>query len=355
MTEREHLSSSAPKRHHYVPRFYLDRFSSGRGQVTVYDRQREIDSHITSTKNAAVISGLYTLIDDDGNGDLSAEKLLSKLEGDAKRVMESIDVDHWSDITPEDHDYQTLCLYIATQFVRTPEHRFQKRVLYDLNLKAALEMPYRRYGINGVARFLEDMQGAPPTVQEVSAAIGVIERIEDFRFIMNDNLLVLDTFEESAGVAAMLHGRQWTLLRADEDLFLTTDRPVVPWRKRTKANRHRGVGPANAEEVYFPLDPRQMLVISDGSSLPWTVATVMRERADQINQRVAHWATRWIYHRPEHAVLHNMDLPIEGPILHVNGIPVREDIDIWAAIRKHIIDGSSLPAFHTGFGVDVRD
>lgn len=342
-----------PKRHHYVPKFYLERFSDGRRRIAVHDRRQEVAPFVTASLNAAVISGLYTLIDSEGGLDPFAEDLLSKLESDASLAMKSIDEDQWEEVTPEDDEFQTICLFIATQFVRTPEHRFQKRVLSDLHMKAVLELTYRRYGIDGVARFLEDSRDRPPTAFEVSAAISVIERLEDFRFIPNDNQLVLDIFEDSAEVEVILHGREWTLLRTDEDLFLTSDRPVVPWRTRSKTNRHRGVGPANAEEVYFPLDPRQMLVISEGQSKPWSVMPVTRERADQINRRVAHWATRWIYHRPEHDVLHDIELPIEGPILHINGIPVREDIDVWATIKKRFIDGTSLPVIHAGFGVNA--
>jgi hypothetical protein len=216
-------------------------------------------------------------------------------------------------------------------------------------------MSYRRYGVDGIARFLEDTYRRPPTAHEVGSAITVIESFDSFQVGPNDNMLVLDIFEEAAGVAATLHGKKWTLLRSEEDIFLTCDRPVVPWRKRTKKNRHLGVGPANADEVYFPLDPRQMIVISSAPTSPWMVEPVTRERAGQINQRVAHWSTRWIYHRPAHNVLGGVDVPREGPILHVNGIPVRDDVDIWARIRKGFIDGTSLPVIHAGYGVDVRE
>lgn len=348
--------SDAPKRHHYVARSYLDRFANERGQITVYDRRQEREpfAYTTSTQNAAVISGFYNMVDGEGNKDLSAEALLSALEGDAKRVLETVDSGVWDDASLPEGERQILSLYMAIQFTRTPEHRYQKRVLNDLYFRLEIDLTYQKYGIEGITNWLTERYGRKPTEGEVASAVAIAETITDFQVYPNDNQMIMEMFEEAAQVAGILEYRPWKLLRARRDRFLTSDRPVTPWRQRTRETRHLGVGLASADAIYFPIDPRQVIVAENGEVASWSVTPVTEADANRINERVAHWSTRYVYHRPDHRVMNGMSLTPEGPILHINGLPVREGTNVWNTIRRNYIEGTSLPVIHTGFGVDAR-
>lgn len=347
-------TSGGPKRHHYVARSYLERFSNDRRQVTVYDRTKERDPYTTSILNAAVISGLYDIVDAEGNKDKSAEAALSQLEGDAIRVLKQIDDGKWDKEALPDAERQVLALYMAVQFTRTPEHRFQKRVLGDLHFRLQADLNYQKYGREGITSWLREIYGREPAADEVNSAISLAERITEFQVFPNNNQFVVDLFEDAAEAAAFLDIRSWKLIRARRDRFLTSDRPVTPWRKRSRGNRHLGVGLANADYIYFPLDPRQVIVMESSDSPSWTVRTVTEADIGRINERVAHWSTRYVYHRPNHRLMESLSLSPEGPILHINGIPVGEGSNIWNRLRQNFLDGTTLPVIHAGFGVDSR-
>jgi len=243
---------------------------------------------------------------------------------------------------------------MATQFTRTPEHRFQKRVISDLHFRLQVDLTYQRYGLEDLVNLLTDRHGRAPTDIELSAAIALAESITDYQFFPNDNQLIAELFDEASLCTDLLCNRPWKLLRSRRDHFLTTDRPVTPWRRRTPGNRHRGTGIANAEVIYFPLDPRRVIAIESGDSPAWLVRNASAADIARINERVAHWSTRYVYHRPNHRIMDRIALTPEGPLLHINGIPVREDTDIWSRIRSNYIEGKSAPAIHMGFGVDIQ-
>lgn len=346
--------TGAPKRHHYVARSYLDRFANERGQVTVYDRRQEREPYTTSTQNAAVISGFHDIVDGEGNKDLSAEGMLSELEGDAKRVLDTIDSGVWDYAALPQGERQILSLYMAIQFTRTPEHRYQKRVLSDMHFRLTIDLTYQKYGTEGITNWLAELYGREPTEGEVSSTVAIAETITDYQVHPNDNQMIVEMFEEAAQVVGMLEHRPWKLLRTRRDRFLTSDRPVTPWRQRTRKTRNLGVGLANADVIYFPIDPRQVIVAENGEVASWSVRPVTQAEANRINERVAHWSTQYVYHRPNHRVMEGISLTPEGPILHINGLPVREGTNVWNMIRKNYIEGTSLPVIHAGFGVDVR-
>ncbi len=66
-------------RHHYVPRFYLERFADQKGRLNAY--QRNTRKRIkTSAANLAVESDLYTIIDVEGDPSDHAEKIIADIE-----------------------------------------------------------------------------------------------------------------------------------------------------------------------------------------------------------------------------------------------------------------------------------
>jgi hypothetical protein len=332
----------------------LNRFANERHQITVFDRRREREPYCTSTKNAAVISGFYDLVDEQGNKDKAAEYLLSQIEGDAKKLLEAMGLGAWNRHPLDGDERKTLSLYIAIQYARTPEHRFQKRVLADLHFRLLLDLNYQRYGRKGLAHWYEHTNGRVPTEDELNAAELVAQSIPDFNVSPHDNMLIGEMFEEAEKIAYLLSDLPWTLLQSRKPKFLTSDRPVTPWREHPRQSRHRGIGLLSADRTFFTIDPRNAIVIGGSGRSPWAVSRASHADICRINGRVAHWSTRYVYHHPQRPPDDTLNFPTEGPIFHINGIPVREGVDVWNLLRKQYIDGTSAPALHFAFGVDAR-
>jgi hypothetical protein len=116
------------------------------------------------------------------------------------------------------------------------------------------------------------------------------------------------------------------LLRFDTPELLTSDEPVQCTRYPGWSTLE-GVGPANADEVWFPLDPRSMLVLSPHATCGnWLTKANQRQATVNINQVVATAAYAEIYFTPGRNPLQTFDLSPPGPLVQV-GAPHAFDVD----------------------------
>jgi hypothetical protein len=105
---------SKPKRHHFVPRFYLEGFARD-GKLWLYDRERKQFRHGAPDK-IAIICDYYTLTNEQGEKDCRIEEFLSVIEGKAKTVI--LKLEARGNISPEER--LSLAHFIALLAVRIP-------------------------------------------------------------------------------------------------------------------------------------------------------------------------------------------------------------------------------------------
>src|SRR5439155_7087519 len=116
-----------PKRHHFVPRAYLDRFAGG---DIVLVRRRDSKTFKANPVNVAVECGFYD-VEIEGAKSSLVEELLARIDGPALAAMQSIDR---TGRPPADGTEERLILavFLALQNTRTPEQR--ERVLFPQRL-----------------------------------------------------------------------------------------------------------------------------------------------------------------------------------------------------------------------------
>ncbi|MFH1560832.1 MAG: DUF4238 domain-containing protein [Chloroflexota bacterium] len=109
--------------HHFVPQFYLSRFSDGDGLLWVYDKDSD-RVFATTPRNLASERGFYALPDSFPDP-LLLEKQFSDLEGQAALITQD-----WLDqlasgdsVDIPDINREIMSLYLATQLLRTSEAR----------------------------------------------------------------------------------------------------------------------------------------------------------------------------------------------------------------------------------------
>lgn len=120
---------NAPKLHHYVPQFYLRRFTDAAGQLWLWDRDRDRVFRarpfgVAAENNFYWHEELAAL----GHDPLTMEKQFSELEGEVARItgqwlewlrgippMEKVEV--------PDINRELVSLYLALQFLRTADAR----------------------------------------------------------------------------------------------------------------------------------------------------------------------------------------------------------------------------------------
>lgn len=120
MLDAKSSAMTKPKRHHYLPQFYLDGFCRN-GQLWVFDRQLNAFRQQTP-KNTALESHYYSVEDGGGNKRTDIESFLSQIEGRAKQVIVSL----LAGKTIAAEEKEELSIFIAFMMNRVPD--FEKSV-----------------------------------------------------------------------------------------------------------------------------------------------------------------------------------------------------------------------------------
>ena len=255
--------TSGPKRHHQVPRFYLVRFASD-GRVVV--RRRDGKSFDASPQNVAVESGFYDIPDGMGGVSKEVETGLANIEGMADAVLRKVDRDGRLR-GPTDPDSATLALFVGLQMARTTTHR--ERVLFPRRVVDWANG--REVTAELVAEFLETQYlGFEPEAPEVDGAFSLVSvAVRDEPHTLTDEFAVEMMLRAAWVLSRRLLALHWSIEVDRRREFITSDTPVVVWRKPTPRDNFEGFGIETADEVRFPLDPGKQFVLSRRSRKPF--------------------------------------------------------------------------------------
>lgn len=129
-------------RHHYVPRFILERFADADGLLHVHDRRQGETLRRLSPRDTFVEKHLYSSKMADGSWDRRLEAALGFLEGPAAGLTESIAgqvrAGRAPRLTPDERGLLDAFIYL--QFRRVPDLRdkFIKSERFDIALQEAI-------------------------------------------------------------------------------------------------------------------------------------------------------------------------------------------------------------------------
>lgn len=187
------------ERHHYVPRFLLKNFTSGKKrQIYVFDKSND-NQFRTNIKNVAAEKGFYDLELDDEV--LTLEPGLAHLEGNASGVIKKIARDQTIKSLDEG-DVATLSAFMAIQFVRTKEHRKRFEHLGELFAQKLRE--------KGVAE--EDID------KHVNSGTGIPE----------DKLIGFESILSAKGFVPYFLNKVWLLFKTSRRTpFYISDNPLT--------------------------------------------------------------------------------------------------------------------------------
>ncbi len=337
-----------PKRHHQVAQFYLKRFANPKEQVSAY-RRSDGKCVLLNVSNASVESNFYDLVDEQGERSTVVEEELADIEGKAKVVLDRLDYDQGA---LSDEERVILSIYMALQLTRTRDFRQENEEVADVLGRLQVDLFLHWASREQVRALLREQHGQEPTNEEVDSFIRFRDSIEKFKVQQHQNFSIEQMVTSTIELAPLFDARPWTFLKSEKRGFLTSDRPVVLWRERTDGDRHYGVGVASATEIYFPIGPYSALLLGQGVSGGWEVSRPEPKRVRHINAEVAHWSHQWIYYHPKHDPLNGVHVAVEGPVLHINGIPIRKGANVWNQLRRQFIERTTVPVLHFGYGVD---
>ena len=244
---------SVAKRHHTVPQFYLRGFAEGEMLATV--RLPGTQRFLQVVRKAASEINFYA-VDGHEDGPDAFEKLLSTVEGEAARVLDSIIDGTWP-LAPTDRT--ALAYFIAVQATRGPEQR--RNMEYLRAQVARLELGYS--GRAGTKDWVERNRGVSVSDEEADA-------IWDEATMPDGPPIRVAPIVHIEQIAAMsehllkyISGRPWSLVRFDSRSLITSDVPVGLVRNANDEQPWMGVGYMNAWGITFPLTRKLGLLMSD--------------------------------------------------------------------------------------------
>lgn len=306
------------RRHHTVPRFYLERFADAGGRVQQVwlpgDRQ-----HPVSVNSASVINDFYNINigtrQEPKHSDFW-EKRFSEVEGMAAGAFKAVVDDLvWP---PRDEDRRAIALWAALQHLRSPairnqqqDHmaaiiRLQTAVAGIAHLKKVMAEGLRReVGAAELESEWEDLtKPGGPTIE-----LGASAHIKLLRDLIGPT-------------AQMFADSGWILYRFRHRALLTSDTPVT-LVAHPEAHPMMGVGLGNAKAFLVPLSRRVGLFIGQpGTPDAHLQGTVVIARS--FNSLTANNARRSVFHHPA-------DNPLLDVVLHKPVINEVDDasIDEW--------------------------
>lgn len=286
---------SLPKRHHYLPQFYLHGFCRD-GSFWTFDRDRN-EFRVQTPINTAVQKQYYSIREEDGSLDPALEQLFSQVEVETAPIIAKLDEGGALSSTEK----YTLSTFAGLQHNRIPD--FKKR------------LEEMRRG------FLETLGDdvAPATEEEIAEAPSVIPvdkagpRVSAFELVqhlkeMEDNpdlahndflKMIIPTGMQ---IAEVLFQMNWIIAHAPSDTsFITTDCPLVTLPPRGfDPNGLVGYGIATPGAVkLMPLSSRSCLIILDQGN---GFGHIEKQKRDirEINLRLAHSCDRYLIATEEH-------------------------------------------------------
>jgi hypothetical protein len=288
------------KRHHLVPKFYLQRFADSTGQLLRVPLGDDVPHRISIT-NATVHRDFYT-VDRAGFKNDAFESSLASIESTAAVAFgRLIDGLVWPISNQDRYD---ISVFIALQHLRTSAVRQAGDEIYRAISK--LEV-----GTFATGQLRDRLGLSADTDEHVTESI----RAE---LMSTADTFAVDSRQHLKLIANLLEGftrlvyfrRPWILVQWQRKTLATSDTPVVLVPSELDRQERRGPAFGTADELLLPLSRRASLSIGAlGAEVADYRTAGNALLSTMINRSVALTARRAIFHHPDDQPLAGLTIP----------------------------------------------
>lgn len=321
------------RKHHVVPRFYLDRWAEN-NRVTVTDLDAHTSFNIDPAK-ALIENDFYRVPAGTVAGSDSPvvwEAWLSQVEGVAAAVFDKLD--NFGARSLDGDDRGRLAGFVAVQITRSRWHRYQARWMNSVGIYRAMELD-RPGAIEAQLR----RSGENPTAARIAEVESYFAKVlaDPWQMQLPATFELDLTQRSSIGIEHLLVKRQWYIYETTGAL-ITGDEPVVSLWEHMGADHLQNGGYLGTPIVFFPLDPHHVLAMfrqnmpvyrSIGEPLDW------RDTLD-LNTTIAGNSYRHVVSQPSHRVASKLYVPPskEPTKLMRAGKNANEELLRWRVTRR---------------------
>ncbi len=246
-----------PKHQHWVPQFYLRCFSirgtqeSTQAQAWMFSKVPDGgDECLTNVRNLCGRRYLYSPLLVTGERDWGLEEGLSKVESLIAQIWPAVATDY---LNLEDEPFRKgIALFAALMHLRNPSVRDQLEKIHG-KLIAHLG--------NGPQGNTSAMRSSGMLFQGKRYEVN-LDGWQDFvNYGRNEHDRAFASFirSEAIGIANLLLGKRWSVVVANRDTFVTSDRPVA----LVHPSRETYGLATEGAMIAFPLSPTRLLMLDD--------------------------------------------------------------------------------------------
>jgi hypothetical protein len=306
------------QRPHFVPRTYLKAWANAKDQVA-YRRRDGDGALVTNITNVAVAGGIY------GTGEVAQarEDFFKQLEDEWADLREQLTTD--GDLHGERRSL--LALFAAVQLKRTDKDHQANNFICDV-ADATNERPIPR---DPVRQCLVRLAGAEPDDNEVEAAWSFVNGTPGGEIPTREMLFNVAMEVAVSTVAPRLEAKAWTVYKYKDPILLSSDCPVLKWRRPSAEPHYGGVGIGTADEIRFPLSPNALLVMAEE-----TRDARRNPNSRKINAEAVKQCHKFVFGTPEaKAALDNYEISRRAPRVRFHTRPLYDSADMYV-IRTYV-------------------
>jgi len=281
-----------PRKNHTIPKFYLDRFAANQ-QIEVLALWENRRRYVSSTVKVATERDFYMAVKEDGTKTYDIEKALSGIEGEAAKAMHRLA--YGVLFPPSIADRYALSTFLAYQFMRTPEQRRHLEAMSEYLQAVSLKLVTSD---SQAQAYLRKRGVHTPTLDEVRAVLHRAELAETQEYILapNEYLRLMHTM--AMQMAPIIYAMRWVVGRFLRDVLVTSDHPITYYTIPGTRPSWVGTGLATADEVWFPLDPRHILMMEPPTGDPDEHLELDDSWAVAFNQNTVAHAWEYVFMTP---------------------------------------------------------
>ena len=282
-----------PKRHHFLPEFYLNGFTRD-GLLFLYDREKN-EYRRQAPRNTAVIGHYYATENDGGEKDYGIEEFLSQIEGKAKPVIIKLEAGD----TISHQERLDLACFIASLLTRTP--KFERETEYIADTVHKIIAKEMIPTVEAAAELLRKTGTSENITPE-----SMFKFIHEEQFYMKGhrNNTIRTMLDHTMKITKELAFMDWVIAHAAEcAAFITTDSPlgfVVPDELRRTGEPVLGIASHKITKL-IPLT-HQITLLMGHCGAGFGHFSVNRHQVREINLAVATECERYVIGSDENLV-----------------------------------------------------
>ncbi|WP_300908635.1 DUF4238 domain-containing protein [Corynebacterium stationis] len=313
------LKTGQAKRHHVIPKFYLNGFALNR-KIQVQELSGR--AYSASTTNAFVVNNYYAIGSQETGTSLEFEDQLAKIEKHASIALRVLRNDRAIDI----EEKAQIAEFILAQWVRGPDFRLSSESFNNLAIRdmarQSTETDLRLFHELSFRRLVSDDDWTLLWKKYTSDNGPEFENEVSYSFTQMKN------FTREA-IKTFLLIRSWFVLEFEDPILICGDRPVALSDMQRFERSIVTPGLSKADQVVFPLSRTKALVLTlppkeeSADQMAERQQSVFWHRAEpklghEINQLIARNAREKIFGHPSDAeYLKQLSMPL-NPILEWN-------------------------------------